>query len=179
VCLMSYNLQANQVLDVVDINDHEIGQATRGEIHEKGWFHRAVHILLFNSSGAVYIQRRSNSKDRHPMKLDSSAAGHVDSGETYLEAAKRELNEELGITADLTSLLNIDACPETDNEHIVIYEAHSDLTPIPNPEEIYDGAFIDSMELSDLMIKRSEDFVPAFILLWEQRMKALSEVHAT
>ncbi len=176
---MGYNFQANEILDVVDINNHEIGQATRGEIHEKGWFHRAVHILLFNSSGAVYIQRRSKWKDRYPMKLDSSAAGHVDSGETYLEAAKRELNEELGITADLTSLLNIVACLETDNEHIVIYQAHSGLTPIPNPEEIYDGAFIDPMELSDLMNKRPEDFVPAFILLWEHRMKALSAVQAT
>ncbi|MGA8833057.1 MAG: NUDIX domain-containing protein, partial [Desulfomonilaceae bacterium] len=133
------NLQANEILDVVDMDDKVVGQATRGEIHEKGLIHRAVHVFLFNSMGAIYVQRRSKWKDRYPLKLDSSAAGHVDSGETYNEAARRELQEELSIMADLAAILKVQACPETDNESVVLFEAHSDVPPVPDPEEICDG----------------------------------------
>ncbi len=160
------NLQASEILDVVDMDDKVVGQATRGEIHEKGLIHRAVHVFLFNSMGAIYIQRRSKWKDRYPLKLDSSAAGHVDSGETYNEAARRELQEELGIMADLAEILKVQACPETDNESVVLFEAHSDAPPVPDPEEICNGEFISPGELSELMKNDCDDFVPAFILLW-------------
>jgi isopentenyldiphosphate isomerase len=160
------NFQVNEILDVIDMDDKVIGQATRGEIHEKGLFHRAVHIFLFNSVGAMYIQRRSKRKDRYPLKLDSSAAGHVDSGETYEEAARRELQEELSIMADLTKILKVQPCPETDNESVVLFEAHSDAPPILDPEEICNGEFISPGDLSELMKNDCDDFVPAFILLW-------------
>ena len=87
----------SEILEIVDSHDKVIGTGTRGEIHRMGFFHRAVHMFVFNPAGQVYIQRRSRSKDRHPGKLDSSAAGHVDPGETYEETAIRELQEELGI----------------------------------------------------------------------------------
>ncbi|MGO8819662.1 MAG: NUDIX hydrolase [Desulfomonilaceae bacterium] len=164
------NLQANEILDVVDMDDKVVGQATRGEIHEKGLIHRAVHVFLFNSMGAIYVQRRSKWKDRYPLKLDSSAAGHVDSGETYNEAARRELQEELSIMADLAAILKVQACPETDNESVVLFEAHSDVPPVPDPEEICDGKFISPGELSELMKNDCDDFVPAFILLWDLYM---------
>jgi isopentenyldiphosphate isomerase len=122
--------------------------------------------------GAIYMQRRSKWKDRYPLKLDSSAAGHVDSGETYEEAARRELQEELGITADLKVIMNVQVCPETDNESVVLFEAHSDTPPVPDPEEICDGKFISPGELSELMKNDCDDFVPAFILLWDLYMNA-------
>lgn len=163
--------QANELLDVVDINDCVVAQATRGEIHENGLLHRACHVFLFNSAGNIYVQRRSKWKDRHPLKLDSSAAGHLDTGESYLEAAQRELHEELGIKAGLVTVLNIVASPKTDNEHVVLFEAHSDLPPIPNQDEILEGAYVDPTELSNLMRRNPDDFVPAFILLWEMYTK--------
>lgn len=167
--------QANELLDVVNINDCVVGQATRGEIHEKGLLHRASHVFLFNSTGNIYVQRRSQWKDRHPLKLDSSAAGHVDTGETYFEAAERELHEELGIRPGLVAALSVLACPKTDNEHVVLFEAHSDLPPIPNQDEILEGVFMDPTQLSHLMRKDPDDFVPAFVLLWDLYMKSRSK----
>ncbi|MGC8660460.1 MAG: NUDIX hydrolase [Desulfomonilaceae bacterium] len=160
------DLQSNEILDVVDSDDKVVGHATRGQIHKEGWLHRAVHVFLFNSTGEIYIQRRSSLKDRHPSKLDSSAAGHVDSMENYEEAAKRELNEELGITGKLRPVLKVSACAETDNEHVVLFSVRSDATPVPDPKEIASGKFIDPPTLTQLMAKHPEDFVPAFILLW-------------
>lgn len=160
------SIQALEVLDVVDMDDKVIGQATRREVHEKGLLHRAVHVFIFNSLGEIYIQRRSRLKDRYPLKLDSSAAGHVDSGETYEEAAGRELMEELGIMADLAIILKVQPCPETDDESVVLFEARSDQPPAPLPDEIYNGEFINPDKLSELMKSDPDDFVPAFILLW-------------
>ena len=77
---------------MVDKNDRIRGYASRSEVHGNNLRHRAVHILIFNQVGEVYLQQRSRWKDRHPLKWDSSAAGHVTAGENYDETARRELN---------------------------------------------------------------------------------------
>ncbi len=82
--------------DIVDAADQVIGTASRDEVHRRGLLHRAVHIFLFNRRGELFLQKRSRLKDSHPGRWDSSASGHLDSGETYLAAAVRELWEELG-----------------------------------------------------------------------------------
>lgn len=158
-------------LEVVDDRDNVIGLAPRAEIHAKGLLHRAVHIFVFNSRGEVYVQRRSPAKDRFPSLLDSSAAGHVDPGESYHAAALRELGEELGIRAPLKEVLRVKACTVTDNEHVVLYSAVTDEKPVPNPEEVQWGGFMNPEALSASMARTSEDFVPAFVHLWHEYQK--------
>ncbi len=161
----------NEILEVVDSDDRVLRTATRAEIHKNMLQHRAVHIFVFNSSGDMYVQRRASSKDRHPLKLDSSAAGHVDPGETYRETAERELQEELGIRAGLLEILKVSACELTDNEHVVLFSAVTDDEPNPNAEEILWGRFMCREDLSRLMQENPGDFVPAFILLWEEFLR--------
>jgi isopentenyl-diphosphate delta-isomerase type 1 len=156
----------SEILEIVDSHDKVIGTATRGEMHRMGFFHRAVHMFVFNRAGQVYIQRRSRSKDRHPGKLDSSAAGHVDPGETYEETAIRELQEELGIQAEVKEILRVPASDMTDNEHVVLFEVVTESEPVPNPEEIQWGSFMSREQVTRLMDETPDDFVPAFILLW-------------
>ncbi|MFZ2198926.1 MAG: NUDIX domain-containing protein, partial [Thermodesulfovibrionales bacterium] len=60
--------------------------------------HRVVHVLVFDKKGRLLLQRRSLNKDVAPGKWDTSVGGHVNPGEDILEAAKREMNEELGIS---------------------------------------------------------------------------------
>jgi isopentenyl-diphosphate delta-isomerase len=158
----------NEILEVVDTADNVIGLATRAEIHQRGLIHRAVHIFLFNSAGEIYVQRRSASKDRFPERLDSSTAGHVDPGESYEQCARRELGEELGIDADIEEVLREPASEITDNEHVVLYHAWSDLDPSPEPEEIQWGGFLAPDALTALMTEQPDDFVPVFIHLWRK-----------
>jgi isopentenyldiphosphate isomerase len=158
----------NEILEIVDSHDSVIGTGTRGEIHRMGFFHRAVHMFVFNPAGQVYVQRRSCSKDRHPGKLDSSAAGHVDPGETYAETAIRELHEELVIEAEVNEILRVPASEQTDNEHVVLFEVVTESEPVPNPEEIQWGAFMSPEQVTKLMDEAPGDFVPAFILLWKK-----------
>ncbi len=84
-------------IQIVDENDQPTGQAKKQEAWSKGLWHRAVRIMLINDSGELLLQHRSADKDIFPNCWDNSAAGHVDAGEDYDTAAKRELAEELGI----------------------------------------------------------------------------------
>lgn len=160
-----------EILEIVDSDDSVIGTATRAEIHREGLMHRAVHIFVFDPAGEIYVQRRAASKDRHPLKLDSSAAGHVDPGESYEQTAVRELQEELGISATVEKILRAAACEQTDNEHVMLFKVETDLEPSPNPEEVQWGGFMSPEKLSRLMKENPEDFVPAFILLWNEFLR--------
>jgi isopentenyl-diphosphate delta-isomerase len=80
----------NEVV-VVNINDEVIGTMPRELAHKNGTPHRIAVIYLENDSGEILVQVRKGGR------LDHSAAGHLDPGETYVEGAKRELKEELGI----------------------------------------------------------------------------------
>ena len=98
-----------EYLAVVDAHDQIIDQRPRGEIHANGLRHRAVHILVFNSRGWLFLQKRSMQKDLNKGLWDTSAAGHVDAGESYDACAVRELAEELGVTAIPDFLFKLDA----------------------------------------------------------------------
>ncbi|HEV3409071.1 MAG TPA: 16S rRNA (adenine(1518)-N(6)/adenine(1519)-N(6))-dimethyltransferase RsmA, partial [Chthoniobacterales bacterium] len=106
---------------VVDAVDRVIGRATRSEVHANNLLHRAVHILIFNGHGELFLQKRSRFKDRHPCLWDSSAAGHVNAGEDYDTTAARELEEELGVSTNVERVLKLPASERTGHEFIWLY----------------------------------------------------------
>ncbi|ANP50323.1 8-oxo-dGTP pyrophosphatase MutT (NUDIX family) [Streptomyces griseochromogenes] len=85
-----------EYLDIVDEHDRVVGRDTRENVHRRHLRHRGVHVLVVNRLGEILVQERSAHLDTHPGRLDASAGGHVQSGETYHQAAERELLEELG-----------------------------------------------------------------------------------
>jgi isopentenyl-diphosphate Delta-isomerase len=126
----------NELLPVVDGDDRELGLAKRSQIHAKKLLHRAVHVLVFDDQGRLWLQRRSQAKDSHPGKWTSSASGHVDPDESYQAAAVRELDEELGLSPPLTFLGKLAASELTEGEFSAVYRARSSQQPRPNHEEI-------------------------------------------
>src|SRR5436189_6175877 len=109
-----------EIFDVVNERDEVIGQECRSEVHRLGLQHRAVHVLIFNQRGEIFLQKRSMSKDTFPGSWDSSASGHLDKGESYDDCALRELYEELGIelTVAPERLFKLAACLDTGQEHV-------------------------------------------------------------
>jgi isopentenyldiphosphate isomerase len=95
---------SEEMFDVVDQEDRVLFQSPRSVVHANHWLHRAVHIFVFNSRGELLIHRRSATKDEAPLKYTSSASGHLSAGEDYAIAAVRELEEELGLKADVEFL---------------------------------------------------------------------------
>ncbi len=89
-----------ELLEVVTKEGKVIGILPRSEIHgDPSKLHRVVHALVFNKKGELLLQKRSMNKDVAPEKWDTSVGGHVNSGEELFDAVRREMNEELGITA--------------------------------------------------------------------------------
>nr|WP_320116083.1 NUDIX domain-containing protein [uncultured Desulfuromonas sp.] len=92
--------------EIVDDDDQVIGLRPRSECHgNPDLVHRVSHVLVFNSAGNLLLQKRSLLKDVQPGKWDTSVGGHVDPGENYLQAAYREMEEELGVTGQPLKVL--------------------------------------------------------------------------
>ena len=82
-----------EIVDIVDEQDEVVGQITKEEAHAKQLAHRIGVVFVFYK-GKLLVQRRTLEKDG---LLDHSTAGHVGAGETYQQAAQREMDEEIGV----------------------------------------------------------------------------------
>ncbi len=109
------------LLPVVDENDEQIDVLPRREVHLRGLRHRAVHVILFDGRGRLWLQRRALSKDTWPGAWDLAATGHVDVGESYDDAAARELREELNIEGRPQFVAKIPASERTGWEFHALY----------------------------------------------------------
>ena len=164
-----------EIFDVVNERDEVVGQQSRVEVHRLGLMHRAVHVLVFNAAGQIFLQKRSMKKDRQPGLWDSSASGHVDSGEDYDACAVREVREEIGLqlTEAPPRLFKLAACAETDQEHVWVYRCQAEGPFRLHPEEIECGGWFGPGEVTRWMAGRPEDFASALLVIWRKVSREL------
>lgn len=161
---------SREIFDVVNERDEVIGQQERSEVHRLGLLHRAVHVLVFNAAGQVFLQKRSLTKDRQPGLWDSSASGHVDTGEDYDACAVRELGEEIGLqlSAAPQRLFKLAPGVETDQEHVWVYRCEAEGPFRLHPEEIERGGWFTPAEVTRWMAERPEEFASALVVIWQK-----------
>ena len=85
----------------VDENDIQIGTGTREEAWARGIYVRIVRAILRDEKGRILSQYRSATKKSYPNCWTDSASGHVDEGDSYDSAIKREMLEEIGFETKL------------------------------------------------------------------------------
>jgi len=107
-------------------DDSVVGPVERKRAHSEGILHRAGMVFLKRSDGKVLVQRRSKTKETFPDSYDSSCSFHVKFGESYDEAARRELGEEAGITSQLTYLGKFTHFDPPENEIVAVFVSESD-----------------------------------------------------
>lgn len=168
-------IMTEEIFDVVNERDEVIDRQPRKVVHARGLLHRAVHVLVFNRRGEVFLQKRSMKKDKHPGVWDSSASGHVDSGEHYDATAVREVREEIGLdlkatgaSLPLQKLFKIDACAETDAEFVWVYRCSSEGPFQLHPDEIERGGWFAPEVVTRWIRERPQGFAPAFVFIWSK-----------
>ncbi len=140
-------MDLTESLPVCNADNRVVGRATREVIHAQGLLHRAVHVLVFNSRGELFLQRRGHGKDIDPGLWAVSVGGHVALGETPDEAARRELAEELGLTSTLEHIGELPPTPENGWEFVSVYRLVTDETPAWDGEEIIDGRWLTAEQI--------------------------------
>ena len=160
---------SEEIFDIVDEQDRVIGRQTRAEVRRRGLRHRAVHVLVFNRQGQLFLQKRSASKDTFPGAWDSSASGHLCSGEDYDNCAVRELQEEIGLTVPVLPerLFKIGSCEETGQEHVWVYRCQADGPLTLNADEIERGEWFSPETIARWISEAPGDFARAFPMIWE------------
>ena len=159
-----------EIFDVVNERDEVIDRRPRSEVHALGLRHRATHVLVFNSRGEVFLQKRSMLKDRQPGVWDSSCSGHLDAGEDYDACAVRELREEIGLSLPHAPerLFKLNACEETDAEFVWVYRCQHEGPFTLHPDEIECGGWFAPAEVTRWMAERPQDFASALVFIWRK-----------
>lgn len=161
-----------ELIDVLNTAGQPTGQSkTRREIHRDGDLHLAIEICLINDKNQILIQKRSAIKDSHPNLWEISCSGHVDAGETSIQAALRELQEELGITTTQSDLTFIQRFFEPsitqknyiNNEFKDLYLLYSNkpISEFSFPEaEISALRWVDLLEFISSINQKNPHFAP-------------------
>lgn len=90
---------AKELLDVLNENGIKTGKVMdRDEVHKNGLWHRAIVVAILNEKNEILIQQRSSNKEKNAGMWDISAAGHISSGQDSLNAATREISEEVSVS---------------------------------------------------------------------------------
>lgn len=101
------DINENHLQDVVDKNDKIIGTTTKTKKFENELITRNVVAFITDGSGKFITVKRSALKKSFPNLLDLAACGHVQHGESYQDAIKREIKEELDIVCEVELLKKI------------------------------------------------------------------------
>ena len=158
----------NELLAVVDERDQVIDYRPRHQIHAHGLRHRAVHILVFNDSQQVLLQKRSMAKDLNKGLWDTSAAGHVDQGESYDSCAPRELKEELNIMSPLTPLFKLEPSPALGMEFIQVYSCRHNGPFQFALGEIDEIDWLEQNEIDQRVAENDATLTETFKIIWRR-----------
>ena len=134
---------ADEIVVIVDEDNNVVGAAARREMRAKRLPHRSTYILVFNSQGELYVQKRTTTKDVFPGYYDPATGGVVLAGESYEEGARRELAEELGIhDVPLTPLFTFYFTDERTCVWGGVFSCVYDGAMVLQPEEVESGEFM-------------------------------------
>jgi len=153
----------------VDKDDRVIGAGPISGAYEKGIRVRIARVFITNSKGELLIQRRSDNHKSLPGRWDHAAAGHVDDGESYLEAAKREMAEEMGIEGvGLHEVAKFyseedDEKTYTKKRFNTIFMGAYDGPVRIDEKEVSDYRWISDKDLNNWIEKRPNDFTNGFL----------------
>ncbi len=158
-----------EMIDVLDENGVKTGEVlTRKEVHKQGLWHKIIAIAIIDENNRILMQQRSFKVETNPGKWDISAAGHVSAGQTSLEAAIRECNEEVGIQIK-----------EDDLNYVLTYKKESYVSEDYTDKQFFDCYVVKVKELMIDSILLQESEVADAKLVTKEDFKSMTESNNT
>ncbi|WP_299052330.1 NUDIX domain-containing protein [uncultured Polaribacter sp.] len=150
----------DELIDILTAEGKPTGKtALKSEAHKNGWFHATVHIWLFTADEKIVLQKRALTKKVFPGLWDISVAGHIGAGETIINAAKREVFEEIGLQLETKDLIKIgtrihqishkNGIIDNEHHHVFMAELKVSISELSIQKEEVDA--IQLFELSTLI----------------------------
>jgi isopentenyl-diphosphate Delta-isomerase len=153
----------DEALILVDEGNRAVGTAGKTAVHRAGLLHRAFSIFIIDERGRMVLQQRSRQKYHSAGLWANSCCGHPRPGERTLAAARRRLNEELGISSPLSFGFFSryqSALDKGMQENELVYVFFGPLTapPRPDPAEVSKIEFADPVELKRRIARKPNSF---------------------
>lgn len=150
-------------VQLVNAEDKPSGSMEKLEAHEKGALHRALSVLIVNSKKEILLQRRALGKYHSPGLWTNTCCSHPYPGEDANEAAKRRLQEEMGMSSELEFLFKFQYKCDFENgliEHELdhVFIGQTDDTPHLNTDEAMAFKWISIENLEQDMLSRPENY---------------------
>jgi isopentenyldiphosphate isomerase len=132
---------------------------TKAAVHRDGDWHRSVYVWIVTPGDRILLQKRGETKKTWPGWWDVSSAGHLSAGESAVDAAIREVREELGIELRADELRYLattrdrgvfDGGSWIENEIHEVYAVRRALDAAAlrlEPDEVVEVALVDLPEL--------------------------------
>lgn len=166
----------DEVIDILTPEGKPTGKtALKSEAHKKGWYHATVHIWLFTTNKKILLQKRALTKKVFPGLWDISVAGHIAAGESVLNAAKREVFEEIGLELSEEDLIKIgtrvhqvshsNGIIDNEHHHVFIAELKKPLSELKIQKEevaaiqLFDLAILkQTKNLENVLLSRFHEY---------------------
>jgi isopentenyl-diphosphate delta-isomerase len=162
---------------LVDEQDNEIGVMEKLQAHQEALLHRAISIFVFNDQNELLLQQRAAEKYHSPLLWTNTCCSHPRPGEVLVDAAHRRLREEMNMQCDLSFEFSFtykavleDGLTEHEFDHV--FFGHSNVLPVPNPEEVADWKYL-SLEQIDAEILAQPDNYTAWFKIMLAQIKSI------
>jgi isopentenyl-diphosphate delta-isomerase len=154
---------AEERLILVDENNRARGFEKKTPVHRAGLLHRAFSIFIVDDRARILLQRRSPKKYHSGGLWANSCCGHPRPGETTLAAARRRLNEELGLTAPLSFGFFSRYQAKLgggmqENEFVYVYFGPLTAEPEPHADEVAAVEFVSAEAIKRRIAREPETF---------------------
>lgn len=139
-----------ELVDRVDEQDRILGPVDRGEAIEHHWLHRVATIVCRDGEGRFLVHRRAADMSRFPGQYNFMVGGGAEAGESYEEAAARELTEELGVRVPVRFAFKFLCRGEISPYWLGVHDAVIGTDITPDPDEISWHAWVTEAELREM-----------------------------
>jgi isopentenyl-diphosphate delta-isomerase len=172
-------LNNEELVILVDKNDNQIGLMPKMEAHKKAVLHRAFSVFIFNDKKELLLQQRASHKYHSPNLWTNTCCSHQRQGENNIQAGKRRLQEEMGITCDLEEKFYFiykapfdNGLTEHELDHVLI--GYSNKNPVINSKEVGDFKWMTIDSIKNDIFENPNDYTEWFKIIFKEYLKQLN-----